>query len=123
MTKQRRVLIVEDEEPVRKIIRESLTSVGIMVDEAENGQIAIEKARTAHPDVVILDYLMPKMHGIEFVQLLRQESWGKNVAVIVLTNLPDEPHLVEMEKQRTCRILSKAQASMQDIIEAVKQSL
>lgn len=123
MTIQHRVLIVEDEASVRKIIRDGLEKQGMVVDEAENGQVALEKAKQVHPHVVILDFLMPKMHGLEFFQLLRQETWGKSIKIIILTNLPDDPRLVQLQEQGLCKVLSKAQASLDDIITAVKESV
>lgn len=122
MTTQRRVLIVEDEASVRKIIRDGLEKHGMVVDEAENGKVALNKAGQVHPQVVILDFLMPKMHGLEFFQLLRQEEWGRSIKIIILTNLPDDPRLVQLQDQGLCKVLSKAHASLDDIITTVRES-
>jgi len=122
MTTQYRVLIVEDEASVRKIIRDGLEKQGMVVDEAENGKVALERAQQIRPSAIILDFLMPKMHGLEFFQLLRQEAWGRSIKIIILTNLPDDPRLVELQEQGLCKVLSKAQASLDDIITTVKES-
>lgn len=120
---KKRILIVEDEASVRKIIHAELAKHDIDIDEAPNGEEAFQIAIKRHPDVVVLDFLMPKMHGIEFMQKVKSEEWGKKVAVLILTNLPDEPRLVELQKQGQCEILSKADASLDDIVQAVKKHL
>lgn len=115
------VLIIEDESAVRKVLTNELRKHTIEVHEAENGEEALALARRVRPQVILLDFLMPKMHGLDFMQELQKEEWWKKTSVIVLTNLPDEPHLVALEKKGLCKILSKSTASLDEVISEVKK--
>ena len=79
---KRLVLVVDDEERMRRFVRMNLELEGYQVSEAENGLQAIEKVREELPDVVIMDVMMPKMDGFEALKQIRETS---NVPVIMLT--------------------------------------
>ena len=66
-----RVLVVEDDDATRAILRDMLEREGCTVDVAENGLVALERVAKAKPDIILLDLLMPKMDGFEFLAALR----------------------------------------------------
>jgi len=82
-----RILIVEDEEPIRRFLRAALTSENYRLVEAENGAKALMLAASQPPDLMILDIGLPDMSGID---LLRQLRGWLNVPVIVLSALGHE---------------------------------
>ncbi len=90
----RRLLIVDDNEVSRYIVRELLDRPWLEVAEAANGTEAIRLIRQNCPDAVILDLLMPDMSGIEVLQQLRQEYSTQMLPVLIYTSKP----LSEMEK-------------------------
>ena len=71
--KQRRILIVDDEPAVRRLLEEVLTKAGYEVLPAANGREAMEIVRTARPDLVITDLVMPNQEGVETIQMIRKE--------------------------------------------------
>src|SRR5499426_2886602 len=77
-----RILIVDDEPQIRRIMRETLTTAGYEVDDARNGMEGLEKLREFHPDLVLLDINMPEMGGVEVCKTIRRDS---NIAIIMLT--------------------------------------
>jgi two-component system KDP operon response regulator KdpE len=77
-----RILVVDDEPQIRRIMRETLTSAGYEVDDARNGLEGLEKVRQFHPDLVLLDINMPDMDGVKVCKAIRSDS---NVAIIMLT--------------------------------------
>lgn len=82
------ILIVEDEENIRKLIKIILTSEGYSVDEAKNGEEALEKFNTKNNyQMILLDIMMPKIDGLEFIKYVREIS---NIPVIFLSALSDE---------------------------------
>ena len=87
-----RALLVDDDEVVRRSVRQALEPIGWNVAEAENGQAAIESLTAARPDVIILDLMMPKMDGFEFLDELRgRPDWqGTPVVIITAKDLTDE---------------------------------
>jgi two-component system chemotaxis response regulator CheY len=86
-------LLVDDSMLVRKIARKILTGLGFETDEAENGQIALEKCQSRMPDVVLLDWNMPVMDGLEFLKSLRRSEGGRSPAVIFCTTETDVEHI------------------------------
>ena len=88
-----RVLVVDDEPPIRRFLRTSLSAQGYHVLEAEDGVTAIDLIRRNPPDVIILDLGLPDIDGVEVIRRLRHQS--STVPVIVLSSRTDEPGKVE----------------------------
>lgn len=121
--KKKKVLIVDDEHAVRVALGDKLKSSGFEVKSAGNGISGLEKAFSGHPDLIILDILMPKMDGIEMLKRLRQDSWGKDVPVIILTNVSDYFQLEEALKIGITQFMVKAEWDLKDIVARVKEVL
>ncbi|HLA44246.1 MAG TPA: response regulator, partial [Aggregatilineales bacterium] len=80
------ILVVEDNDSTRQIIRDMLVSEGWEVIEAENGRIALERLRThRRPNLILLDLMMPEMDGFEFLEELRQHKEWQTIPVVVVT--------------------------------------
>lgn len=90
-----KLLIVEDEEVLSKSLTEKFTSEGFEVSCAFDGKDGLEKALKIHPDVILLDILMPKMDGIGVLKELRKDDWGKEAKVVILTNLGDTEKIAQ----------------------------
>lgn len=85
---KKKVLVVEDDEAILKALRIMLDGAGLSILEAKDGAAGLVVALEGHPDLILLDILMPKMDGWEMLRQVREEdNWGKCVPVIVLTNL------------------------------------
>jgi len=82
-----RILVVEDEISIRETIAYNLTREGFQVEEAADGNAAIEIARSTKPDALILDIMLPGKDGLEVCRILRKES---NVPILMLTARADE---------------------------------
>ena len=87
--KKKVILIIEDERSERQALVDKLERAGFATLEAEDGMQGLEVALKEHPDLILLDIVMPVMDGLKMLSILRKDSWGKNVHVIVLTNLTD----------------------------------
>ena len=92
------ILIVEDVSSLQTAIKEILEDSNFKVLTASNGDEGLQKAFAKKPDLILLDIVMPKMDGLSVLRLLRKDKWGKNVPVIILTNLSDKAKLAEAEK-------------------------
>jgi DNA-binding response OmpR family regulator len=85
MTKK--ILVVDDKANVRRLLQEYLNEQGYRVVTAENGRLALFAARQEHPDLIVLDIMMPEMDGYEFIRTYRQEA---NTPIILLTAKVEE---------------------------------
>ncbi len=83
-----RVLVVDDEVDIRQVLVYVLADEGYEVDEASDGETALELIERRHPDIIILDMKMPAMDGWAFARLYR-ERYGHRAPIIVLTAAQD----------------------------------
>lgn len=83
------VLVVDDEEQNRSLIRDYLEAHDYTVAEAENGMVALEKIAARPPDVILLDLMMPKMDGIEVCRRLKASAQTAHLPVLMVTALSD----------------------------------
>jgi len=86
-------LVADDSGVVRKIARTILEGVGFAVREAVNGEDALSSCDRAMPDVILLDWSMPVLDGLEFLQRLRARPDGAAVKVIFCTAMNDVDHI------------------------------
>ena len=91
----RTCLVVDDSRVIRKVSRHILESLDFTVEEAENGQLGLEKCIETMPDVILLDWNMPVMTGIEFIVQLRQVPGGDKPKVVFCTTENDVAHIRE----------------------------
>ena len=92
MDESKTILVVDDEERIRRLIRMYLERDEFIVEEAENGHVALEMALEKNYDVILLDVMMPEMDGIEMCEELRKD---KNTPVIMLTAKGEESNRVQ----------------------------
>lgn len=88
--KPKQILIADDEQDILEIISYNLSKEGYEVYTAKDGNEAIEKAKQIHPDLIILDIMMPKKTGVEVCQILRSQPLFQDTLIIFLTALSDE---------------------------------
>jgi len=83
----RTILVVDDERNIVELARMYLRNEGFEIEAAYNGREALEKARTLHPSLVLLDIMMPEMDGLEVMRTLRKET---DIPVVMLTARADD---------------------------------
>ncbi|MDD3370239.1 MAG: response regulator [Alphaproteobacteria bacterium] len=88
-------LIVDDSRVIRKVARQILEAIGYACEEADNGQTALEACKAKLPDLVLLDWNMPVMNGLDFLQAIRQMPGGDTPNVIFCTTENDLAHIQE----------------------------
>jgi two-component system alkaline phosphatase synthesis response regulator PhoP len=86
----RKVLIADDEPDIIEILKYNLEKEGYQVIPARDGAEAIDKAKETHPDLVVLDMMMPKKNGVEVCEILRAQKEFKDTMIMFLTALSDE---------------------------------
>lgn len=91
-----RILLVEDDAAMQMLVKEFLTNVlGHTVFTADDGRQALALALKEMPHIVVTDWLMPVMNGLELTCALRATDWGKNLYIIMLTGVEDEEEIIQ----------------------------
>ena len=124
MKNNKKILIVEDEELLMEAAVAGLSEESkFTVLKATNGEEGLKVAFEEHPDLILLDIMMPVMGGIEMLEKLREDEWGKNVKVIFLTVLNDLDKLQIAIKYDVNNYLMKQDWKIADIVEKIKKVL
>lgn len=120
------ILVVEDEKILANILEEKLISEGFGVSKAYDGEEGLKLALLNHPNLILLDLLMPKVDGMTLLRELRKDvSWGKHVPVIILTNLSshDEQRNRDIVDLEPSYYFMKTDKSVEEIVEKIKERL
>ncbi len=118
------ILIVEDEDAMRHALAEKFKHSGFEVLTAPDGEAGLDIANKEKPDLVMLDILMPKMDGISLTKNIRNgSSWGKNVPIVMLTNLTDPDSVSEVAGYGVFDFLVKTDWRLEDVVDLVKKKL
>lgn len=121
MSKQ--ILIVEDEADIREAIADAITDAGYDVHTATNGIEGLEKAKELHPDLLLVDLIMPKMDGNTMLRKLREDKWGKQARVVVLTAMDDVVNVASTHEHDIQDYIIKSHASLDEILNKVRLAL
>ncbi len=120
----KKILIVEDETPLRNAVSDILTFEGFTVFQAKNGQEGLDIALKEKPDLILLDLMMPIMDGLTMLEKLRQDSdYGKTAAVILLTNINDPEKVALATEAGSYDFLVKSDWNIEDVVKKIKGRL
>jgi len=123
MANTHKILIVEDEPALARALALKFKAEGFSVLKAHDGAVGIRMAIEKRPDVILLDIVMPVMDGITMLEKLREDGWGKNIPVIMLTNLADEIKVAEAVRLGSRDFLIKTDWQIADVVKKVKDKL
>jgi DNA-binding response OmpR family regulator len=122
-TVAKKILIVEDDPPIRELYEFKLKLEGFDIRSAADGAIGLAEAESFMPDLILLDLKMPVMTGEEMLEKLRSKSWGSHMRVIVLTNISrdEAPHRLRL--LNVDRYVVKAHFTPQQIVDLIRNIL
>jgi DNA-binding response OmpR family regulator len=122
-TSHKTILVVEDEEPLRRAVVDTLTHEEFQVIEAKDGQEGIAQALAHTPNLILLDILMPNMDGRATLKKIRNTESTKDIPVIMLTNMSDMSYVAEVTSYPKVDYLVKSDWSITDVVEKINQML
>ncbi|MBN2094202.1 MAG: response regulator [Candidatus Zambryskibacteria bacterium] len=121
--RQKTVLIIDDDSNLRKVLVDKLSLSGFKVVGAGDGEEGLNKALEIHPDIILLDILMPKMDGWAVLGSLRSDEWGKNAKIIMLTAVEDAKAVAKAVEDGSFSYIIKTENSMNEMIEKIEDVL
>lgn len=118
-----KIAIIEDDQAISQMYRIKFEAEGFNVEVAENGRLGLELVEKLIPDIILLDLMMPEMGGFEMLTELRKTSWGKEIKVIILTNMGEQEAPEGIRDLDVKAFILKADMTPRQVAEIVKQTL
>ncbi len=119
----KKILFIEDESALQKTFGEVLRQEGYQVISAMDGEEGLRLAQTEKPDLILLDLVLPKLHGFEVLKKLKEDKNTESIAVIVLTNLESTGDVEKAVQLGAKTYLVKANYDLEDVLKKVKDAL
>lgn len=120
MSSSKSVLIVDDEESLVTVLARKFTDEGITAYVAHNGKEGLDMALEKHPDLILLDIMMPEMDGFDVMRHLQEDEWGKTVPIILLTNSSSIDTVAKAVSSGMSEFLVKTDMRLDDVVNKVK---
>src|SRR6185369_14530133 len=118
-----RVLIIDDDEKDRYVLKHRLHGTRLTISEAANGVDGIAKAIAEHPQLIFLDLSMPEMNGMEVLRVLKSDPRTESIAVVVHTSMQLDSRQRASLAAKAAAFLSKEQLSDENCITALASEL
>ena len=95
MSQNKNILVVEDDSGIKELISFNLSNQGHQIFEANNGELGIEKARKKLPDLILLDLMLPGIHGLDVCRIIKADQETKDIPIIMVTAMGQEEDIVK----------------------------
>lgn len=117
------VLLVEDDVFLSSLLKNRLTKEGFEVTHAVDGDQAVEILRTAKPDLILLDIILPKKSGFEVMEAIRQDPQLYRSPIIIISNLGQDADVARGKDLGAIEYFVKARTSIDDLVAQVRKHL
>lgn len=118
-----KIAIIEDDQAIREMYRIKFEAEGHEVVIAENGKRGMEVIESSKPDIILLDLMMPEMTGDQMLTALRKTEWGKDIKVVILTNVTKDEAAEGLNDLGVEDYIIKAFYTPQQVIDMVETIL
>lgn len=118
-----KILIVEDEAVLSKVLKEKFERSGFECLVASNGEVAITMARDGKPDVIVLDLVLPKKNGFLVLEEIKGDAGMKLIPIVVVSNLGEDSDIKKALALGAADYFVKSQHPINEIVEKVKSVL
>jgi CheY-like chemotaxis protein len=119
---KKKILIIDDDRLLSRVLIKRLSREGFEAKAAKDGRTGLQAALSSHPDLILLDIVMPVMDGLTVLESLRADPWGKKVPIIILSNL-DEAETSASNFGQVQAYLVKSNWSLEDLVQVVRKKL
>jgi CheY-like chemotaxis protein len=119
-SKQKTILLVENEENIRELFSMALIKAGFNIVMAENGLQGVVQAFKYHPDLILLDIDMPVMNGHEAAEKIRLDDWGRHARIVFLTNHSDPQSVAHAVMLKPEDYIVKANVPISEVVNQVR---
>jgi two-component system response regulator AdeR len=118
-----KIAIIEDDPVISQMYRFKFEASEFEVQLANNGKRGVDMVKTFQPDLILLDLQMPEMGGAEALEIIRKNEWGKNIPVIILTNMGEEESPKKLRELGIHSYIVKANLTPNQVLKRVQEAL
>ena len=119
----KKILFIEDESALQRAATQVLSEEGYTVLSALDGVLGLEQARIQHPDLILLDLILPKKDGFEVLSELKADPATKSTPVIILSNLEGSADIEKALGLGATTYLVKTNYRLDEVVQKIKQTL
>jgi len=119
----KKILFIEDEAVLQKSLGSLLGEQGYEVISAIDGESGLNLAKVMKPNLILLDLILPRIHGLKILESLKADEITKDIPVIVLTNLEDNEDIEKALALGATTYLVKANYNLKDVVEKISKAL
>jgi CheY-like chemotaxis protein len=117
----KKILLIEDEELIIKLLSKKLASIGYEVSLAMNGEDGLRRMKVWHPDIVLLDIIMPKKGGFEVMEEMKRDVGLSSIPIIIISNSGQPLELGRAQKLGAMDWLVKTEFDPKEVVEKIKK--
>jgi len=117
------ILFIEDESALQKTFGDLLREEGYEMISALDGEVGLRLAKEKKPDLILLDLILPRIHGFDVLKQLKEDPETKDIPIIVLTNLEGIGDVDKAIRLGAKTYLVKAQYTLEEVLEKIKKAL
>lgn len=118
-----KIMIVDDDPGIRDMYKATLEAQGYDVVAEANGEKALDTINKEKPDLVLLDIMMPKIHGLHVLDIIKATPDAKDIKVIMLTALSDDETQKEADKFGANDFIVKSETTMPEVLKRIDKAL
>lgn len=119
----KKILLIEDEAALQKTLGQALRNIGYDVKSALDGEIGLRLAKEEKPDLIMLDLMLPKMHGLDVLKNMRDQEETKEIPVVILTNLENVAEVERAIELGATTYLIKSNYNLDEVVTKIKKVL
>ncbi|MDR3558382.1 MAG: response regulator [Candidatus Pacebacteria bacterium] len=121
----KKILIIEDERSLREALVDVLRINNFLPLSAKNGKEGLILALKEHPELILLDLILPEMDGMAALKMIRSDSWGRRIPVIIMTNLSEtsERSKADSKAHTETYYLIKSDWKLHDVVKKIEDIL
>jgi DNA-binding response OmpR family regulator len=117
------ILFIEDEAALQKTFGDMFQMKGYKMLSAMDGESGVELSKKALPDLILLDLILPKVHGLDVLKVIKEDPKTKDIPIIILTNLEGINEVEKALELGATTYLVKAQYNLEEVFEKIKKVL
>lgn len=119
MQQKTKIVLVEDDVPISNMYKIKLEASGFEVAQAYDGKEGLKVIEQVQPDLILLDIKMPIMNGAEMLKIMRETAWGRDINVIILTNISRDEAPHELRLLHVDRYIVKVHITPNQLVDVI----